>query len=72
MTLAPRDIADILAEWRSLERERDAATDDETRATLDARIRRVRLEHADALDVQAHTAEELGSRPSLEPRDGGG
>ena len=70
--MAPRDIADILSEWRSLERERDAATDDETRAELDARIRRVRLEHADALDVQAHTAEELSARPSLEPRDGGG
>jgi len=52
-----RDVPAILADWRSAERELHAATDDENRVMLAARIEVLRLEHADALeqlDVEAH------------------
>jgi len=52
-----RDVRSILTEWRALERQLHAATDDESRVVLAARIEVVRLEHAAALeqlDVEAH------------------
>ncbi len=63
-----RDVPAILAEWRALERELHAASDDETRVVLGARIEVVRSEYAAAfeeLDVEAH---QLGRPPTPELR----
>ena len=49
--------AEILADWRSAERELDSAHDEQIRVALAARIEVLRLEHAAALeqlDVEAH------------------
>ena len=63
-----RDVVSILSEWRALERERDDATDGDRVAALNARIERVREEHAmviDDGDVEAHRSAEPHASPSV-------
>jgi hypothetical protein len=50
-----RRVESILAEWRQLERELEAATDPDDREELQGRISRLRDEHKQAVDdVVAH------------------
>jgi hypothetical protein len=45
-----RRVDTIISEWRELERQYEAATDDETREYLEARIAELREEHHQAVE----------------------
>jgi hypothetical protein len=62
-----RDVPTILAEWRALERQLDAASDDELRDALRARIGAVRAEHAEAMAERRDEADVLGQFGYLSP-----
>ena len=54
----------IISEWRELERQHEAATDDETREYLEAKIAELREEHHQAVEERMPADEEppeLGS-----------
>lgn len=62
-----RTVEAILAEWRAAEAERVNAS---FRPDLEARIERLRLEHAAALEARRREADELAERepqPGREP-----
>jgi hypothetical protein len=70
-----RTIEEIWAEWQELERQRDSATDDDTRQELDAQILNLREEHGAALEERERRADELASRshvPEGEDAEGAG
>lgn len=58
-----RSVDAILADWRSLERERDGMSDGPGRAAVDALIVDLREEHRRALAEREAEASSLGSRP---------
>ena len=56
-----RAVGDILADWRRAEAEREAGAD----PGLEARIERLRQEHADAVALLQSEADELARPPGL-------
>jgi hypothetical protein len=58
-----RTVEHILTEWREAEREREGATDDESREAVEARIARLAEEHRRAVEERM---------PAEEPPEFGG
>jgi hypothetical protein len=56
-----RSVEDILAEWRQAEAERAAGTD----PRIEARIERLRQEHAHAVALLQEEADDLARPPGL-------
>jgi hypothetical protein len=60
-----RDVGEILAEWRTAERELEGTADDE-REEIEARIASLREAHARAVADRRGEAQELADRPGPE------
>jgi hypothetical protein len=57
-----RDVCEILAEWRTAERELDATAADDEREEIEGRIAALRDEYAAAMAAKAAVATELSGR----------
>ena len=62
--MVDRSIDDILAEWRSLERELERAPDEASRAAIEARLEAIRAEYQEAQKARAGLLDERPPRPN--------